>query len=242
MTTTTDTGDPSDLADLGTPHGREAPPPVHQFTPEPDGTRVDIPLGRRVMVVSDLLLTPRATPSTLAVTGELARALDTWDGPGILIIAGNLFDLTGVRRPARHGRTGHGRPSALARSLDPLPGRRRAARDPPDAAATSPTTSTDGPAPTDGSDVVATLAAAGVEHLGPVDLHVQTGTGARVVRVDPGEHALRRRTVRDGAGGRGRSADTKPGAVRTDPGRAPLADDRRPSPPRTRRGSRASTT
>ena len=68
--------------------------PVSQL--EPGGTRVDVPLGRRVMVVSDLLLTPDATPSSLAVTAELARALDTWDGPGVLIIAGNLFDLTGV--------------------------------------------------------------------------------------------------------------------------------------------------
>ena len=63
--------------------------------PELEATRVDVPLGRRVMVVSDLLLTPEATPSSLAVSNELARALDTWDGPGILIIAGNLFDLTG---------------------------------------------------------------------------------------------------------------------------------------------------
>ena len=61
---------------------------------------IDVPLGRRVMVVSDLLLTPEATPSTTAVIAELARALDTWDGPGILIIAGNLFDLTGCRAAA----------------------------------------------------------------------------------------------------------------------------------------------
>ena len=69
------------------------------------------------MVVSDLLLTPDATPSSLAVTGELARALDTWDGPGILIIAGNLFDLTGVDDPiATAGRAIDAHP-ALARAL-----------------------------------------------------------------------------------------------------------------------------
>ena len=39
------------------------------------------------------------------------------------------------------------------------------------------------------SDVVASLAAAGVEHLGAIDLHIQTGTGERVVRVEPGVHA-----------------------------------------------------
>jgi hypothetical protein len=69
------------------------------FVAEPGGTRVDVPLGRRVMVVSDLLLTPATTASTLALTAELAQALDTWDGPGILIIAGNLFDLTGCDDP-----------------------------------------------------------------------------------------------------------------------------------------------
>ena len=33
------------------------------------------------------------------------------------------------------------------------------------------------------------MAARGVEQLGPVDLHLQTATGVRVVRVEPGEHA-----------------------------------------------------
>ena len=50
-------------------------------------------------MVSDLLLTPDRHRPTTAVTAELARALDTWDGPGILIIAGNLFDLTGATSP-----------------------------------------------------------------------------------------------------------------------------------------------
>ena len=45
------------------------------------------------MVVSDLLLTPEATQSTLAATAELAQALGTWEGPGILIVAG-AFSLT----------------------------------------------------------------------------------------------------------------------------------------------------
>ena len=51
---------------------------------EPGVRVVDVPLGRRVMVVSDLLLTPVATPSSTALTIELARALDAWEGPGIL--------------------------------------------------------------------------------------------------------------------------------------------------------------
>ena len=42
------------------------------FSPEPGATRVEVPLGRRVMVVSDLLLTPEATPTSTAVS-EAAR-------------------------------------------------------------------------------------------------------------------------------------------------------------------------
>ena len=69
--------------------------------PSLEASQLDIPVGRRVMVVSDLLLTPTATATTTAVTAELARALDTWDGPGVLIVAGNLFDFTGEEEPGR---------------------------------------------------------------------------------------------------------------------------------------------
>lgn len=211
MTQTTDTQDPADAV----PEGPQGRPP--EFTPEPGGTRIDVPLGRRVMVVSDLLLTPDATPSTLAVTGELAQALDTWDGPGVLVIAGNLFDLAGADDPL----------GAAARSLDAHPalGRslirflvgdeRRVLRQ---CGSHEPGGDTPRPrtAPDTASHVVAPLAAAGVEHVGPVDLHVQTGTGVRVVRVDPGSC-----TPDTGADAVGPSsdptADTKPGAVATTP-------------------------
>ena len=59
------------------------------------------------------------------------------------------------------------------------------------------------------SDVVASLAAAGVEHLGAVDLHVQTGTGERVVRVEPGVHVYGTPT------GDEPTADAKPGMAPT---------------------------
>ena len=178
--------DPVDLdnADLDL-----AGPRPDAFVPDPGGTRVDVPLGRRVMVVSDLLLTPHATPSTLALTAELARALDTWDGPGILIIAGNLFDLTGCEDPlGTAGRAIDAHPG-LARSflrflcVDDRRILRQRGTHEPDAIAQGLRGHVDG-----ASDVVASLAEAGVEHLGAVDLHVQTGTGERVVRVEPGTH------------------------------------------------------
>ncbi len=178
------------------------------FSPEPGATRVEVGLGRRVMVVSDLLLTPEATPSTRAITGELARALETWDGPGILIVAGNLFDLTepGPGPPlARAELALKAHPElggALARFLDV--DERRVIRQ----------TGAHEPGYASDPDAVASLAAHGVEQLGPVDLHLRTATGVRVVRVEPGEHAY-------AAGCSGQetetefdpAADTKPGIV-----------------------------
>jgi len=209
VSTTTQTEDTGDLE----PVDAGAPPP--QPLLEPGCTRVDVPLGRRVMVVSDLLLTPGATTSTLAVTSELARALDTWDGPGILIIAGNLFDLTGADDPlATAGRAIDAHP-ALAQAFIRFLGvddrrvlRQRGSHEPPDTAP-RPAVPAAG-----ASDVVATLAAAGVERLGPIDLHLQTGTGLRVVRVDPGECA---RSVALPGGPVDPTADAKPGAVPTTP-------------------------
>ena len=209
MPTTTHTEDPSEHGPVGPPDS------AAQFTPAPGATPVDVPLGRRVMVVSDLLLTPDATDSTLAVTTELARALDTWDGPGVLVIAGNLFDLTGADDPlTAAGRAIDAHPAlgtALVRFLavdERRVLRQRGSHEPEDLARRA------GGTPDDASDVVAALAAAGVEHLGPVDLYVQTGTGVRVVRVAPG--ACAPDADHDGSG-TALSADTKPGAVATSP-------------------------
>jgi len=211
VTTTTHTEGPDSADEDATGPG---PVPVlgyahpGTFTPDPGGTRVDVPLGRRVMVVSDLLLTPSATPSTLALTAELAQALDTWDGPGILIIAGNLFDLNGCDDPlGTAGRAIDAHP-ALARSFlhflqieDRRILRQRGTHE-PEEIAQGLRDHVDG-----ASDVVACLAEAGVEHLGSVDLHVQTGTGERVVRVEPGTHVYG--NAHDESAGP--TADTKPG-------------------------------
>ncbi len=148
---------------------------------EPGGISVDLPLGWRVMVVSDLLLTPTTTPSSLAVTAQLARALDAWDGPGILIIAGNLFDLTESGSPLAQARDSLAAHPRLRDALDRFLGieERRVIRQ----------CGTHEPGFSGDPAVLAAFAELGVEQLGPVDLHVQTASGARVVRVEPGEHA-----------------------------------------------------
>ncbi|HEY5108821.1 MAG TPA: phosphatidylglycerol lysyltransferase domain-containing protein [Acidimicrobiales bacterium] len=206
MTTTTHTEDEGS-AGL-TPASVPDVPDPGTFTTEPGGTRVDVPLGRRVMVVSDLLLTPRATSSTLALTAELAKALDTWDGPGVLIIAGNLFDLTGCDDPLGTAGRAIGAHPALARAflrflqVDERRILRQRGTHEPVEIAQGLRDHVEG-----ASDVVASLAAAGVEHLGAVDLFVQVGTGERVVRVEPGTHVYEASHEDDTAP----TADTKPG-------------------------------
>jgi lysylphosphatidylglycerol synthetase-like protein (DUF2156 family) len=163
------------------PDGGSPAPGPNTFTPEPGTTRIEVALGRRVMVVSDLLLTAQATPSTWAVSAELARALDTWDGPGLLIIAGNLFDLTGAESPAEEARRSIGAHPALELALTRFltVNDRRVIRQ----------IGTHEPGYGVDPDTAAAMAARGVEHFGPVDLHLHTATGVRVVRVEPGAHA-----------------------------------------------------
>ena len=175
MTATTP---PLDEAGPGAPTPDTGPA---AFSPEPGATCVDVPLGRRVMVASDLLLTAEATPSSTAVSSELARALDTWDGPGILIIAGNLFDLTGGRSPREAARESLEAHPALGRAFTRFLAvdERRVIRQ----------IGTHEPGYDTDPETLGAMAAGGVEQLGPVDLHLQTATGVRVVRVEPGEHA-----------------------------------------------------
>jgi lysylphosphatidylglycerol synthetase-like protein (DUF2156 family) len=164
--------------------GPDAPAPgigAEDFRPEPGATRIDVPIGRRVIVVSDLLLTPEATRTTLAVTEELARALDTWDGPGILIIAGNLFDLLVSASPLADSKQSLEAHPALGRALSRFLAteERRVIRQ----------TGTHEPGFDTDPETMAAAAARGVEQMGPVDLYLHTATDTRVVRVEPGEHA-----------------------------------------------------
>lgn len=148
--------------------------------PSLEASQLDIPVGRRVMVVSDLLLTPTATATTTAVTGELARALDTWDGPGVLIVAGNLFDFTGEEEPGRRAADALAAHPHLAQALCRFLAReeRRVLRQTGDHEA--------GVAAARSVAHGCGVAIPGVEPIGPLDLHLHTGTGTRVVRVQPG--------------------------------------------------------
>ena len=55
--------------------------------------RVVVPVGSRVIVVSDLFLGASRTDASGSASVELARALERAEGPGALVVAGNAFDL-----------------------------------------------------------------------------------------------------------------------------------------------------
>ncbi|HXQ58546.1 MAG TPA: phosphatidylglycerol lysyltransferase domain-containing protein [Acidimicrobiales bacterium] len=54
---------------------------------------ISVGVGRRVVVVANFGLGPQATATTTWAVSGFGRALDTWEGPGLVVVAGNLFDL-----------------------------------------------------------------------------------------------------------------------------------------------------
>jgi lysylphosphatidylglycerol synthetase-like protein (DUF2156 family) len=58
---------------------------------------VELPFGSRALVLSDLFLGAEPTEASTSASREVARALDRFEGPGAVIVAGNLFDLLGAR-------------------------------------------------------------------------------------------------------------------------------------------------
>src|SRR5579864_7089344 len=71
----------------------EAPTRVPGTESQPGPTLLTVPVGvgRRALVVANLSLKPEATSATTWAAAGLARALDTWEGPGLVVIAGNLL-------------------------------------------------------------------------------------------------------------------------------------------------------
>src|SRR5580704_10204953 len=55
-----------------------------------DGRAIGVALGRRVEVLGDLLLPPEPTDSSRAGCRDIARRLEEWQGPGIVILCGRL--------------------------------------------------------------------------------------------------------------------------------------------------------
>ncbi len=90
---TVDLGDREGLAGRGGPEiiGDEQSAPALSLIDEQ--IDVELPVGGRMVVVSDLHLAPVATQRSTAVADELTKLLDAWSGPGLFIIAGDGFEL-----------------------------------------------------------------------------------------------------------------------------------------------------
>jgi lysylphosphatidylglycerol synthetase-like protein (DUF2156 family)/UDP-2,3-diacylglucosamine pyrophosphatase LpxH len=68
----------------------------------PDLIEVAVPRGGRVVVVSDLHLSSPVTDASRNCTSELIGVLDRWEGPGVLVIAGDGFELLAGPNPNIH--------------------------------------------------------------------------------------------------------------------------------------------
>jgi lysylphosphatidylglycerol synthetase-like protein (DUF2156 family)/UDP-2,3-diacylglucosamine pyrophosphatase LpxH len=68
----------------------------------PDLVELSVPRGGRVIVVSDLHLSAPVTDAARNCTAELARVIGDCDGPGLLVIAGDGFELLAGPDPNIH--------------------------------------------------------------------------------------------------------------------------------------------
>ena len=58
----------------------------------PDVLDVDVPAGSRVLITSDLHLRPTPTRASVAAAAELAEAIENVAGPGVVVLAGDVFE------------------------------------------------------------------------------------------------------------------------------------------------------
>lgn len=145
-----------------------------------------LPAGGRAMVVADLHLDGDPTPAQAVAVAELARAIESWRGPGVLIFNGNTFDTAGqlvgsdhhtnVERLVSRALNAHHRLERAVQGFAAEPQRQVLVlpgdRDPY----------------LSWSEPVAKLLQArlGAQVLPAVDLAVDTGEGQSRVRVEPG--------------------------------------------------------
>ncbi|MDQ6616409.1 MAG: hypothetical protein M3083_17130, partial [Actinomycetota bacterium] len=143
----------------------------------PDRLAVDVPLGGRVLVIGDLHLGPVATAASTSATTELARAIEAWTGPGLLVFNGSCLELLcpGGADP-RAALAAHPFLVRVVREFAASPGRRvlylPGARD--------------GQAAWDPAIGAAVREVLGAEIALTAELTIDTGAGPRTVRVEPG--------------------------------------------------------
>ncbi|HVB91399.1 MAG TPA: phosphatidylglycerol lysyltransferase domain-containing protein [Acidimicrobiales bacterium] len=136
------------------------------------GPSIDVALGRRVEVIGALLLPAEPTASSLAACRDIAHRLAEWQGPGIVIICGQLVAPSAFMDSGPAAALGsHG---VLTAALSTF-----AARPDSQVVVVRPS-----PAPDD--ELAGALTALGLSVQSGADLHCITGTGVRTVLVRAG--------------------------------------------------------
>jgi lysylphosphatidylglycerol synthetase-like protein (DUF2156 family) len=153
-------------------HGNVDTAPVRtEPAPRSAAQRIEVALGRRVEVVGDLLLPLEPSASSSAVSRDIARRLEDWQGPGILIICGRVVATECPEGSARRVLDNH---TQLAGALGAF-----AARPDSQVIVVMASAGRD-------QELVDALTRIGVQVVDGVDLHCETGSGPRTVLVRAG--------------------------------------------------------
>jgi len=142
------------------------------MTPLDGGVPIEIALGRRVMVLGDLLLPGVPTPSSLACSHDIAEKLSEWQGPGVVVVCGRVV-APGCSEPgaATSAIKAHGELTSAFADFAARPDSRVVMVVPPAA---------------ESGDLAAALTPLHVDVVRGADLHCMTGTGKRTVLVRAG--------------------------------------------------------
>src|SRR5580693_8189176 len=104
-------------------------PPIG--TPDGRSIAVDVALGRRVMVIGDLLLSVPPSPSSRAACRDIAQNLSEWQGPGIVVLCGALTGVGAETSGAAGALAAHGELTAALAAFARRPDSRVIAVGPP---------------------------------------------------------------------------------------------------------------
>jgi len=159
------------------PGDRSPGPTAPEGVLVPELLEVEVPVGARVLVVSDLHLQAESTPASAAAAAELSQTLGSWTVPGVVVLAGDCFELLA------------GNSSSPGPALQAHPRLARALRDfaaAPNRRLLCLPGNHDGRLAWDARAVRALEGLTGAELALAVDLVVATGAGERRVRVEHG--------------------------------------------------------
>src|SRR2546423_3206921 len=143
-----------------------------------DHLDVEVPLGGRALVVSDMHLAAPSTAASRQAAGEVALALEGWAGPGVLVLLGDILELLLGDNAADPGPAlaAHPRFTAALARFAAEPGRR----------IVYVVGNHDGRLAWDANAARAITDQLGAELCLAAELTFETGSGPRIVRIEHG--------------------------------------------------------